>query len=257
MHGGSWARLPACERRWKERADDISRAVSLRSRLWFRAKCRICWNASSTPTRLRSATMPLACSITIRESSATSSCAENARESLIARSWRMPMVAMSAMACTTARSRAVSARAAGREEIERADHLGAQSHRHRRDRCEAALAGVGRESWPPRRASSERVAGDGRMGPVGVEAGPFFDLELDELDEPHLFARTRHVAELSVRVGEHDPGFGDVEELDATFGERLHEVDDVVGVDQGVRQRDERLDQELFAFHAHPFRTVA
>ena len=83
------------------------------------------------------------------------------------------------------------------------------------------------------------------MGGVGVEAGPFFDLEFDELDEPHLFARTRDVAEVSVRVGEHDPGFGDVEELDATFCERLHEVDEVVGVDQGVRQRDERLDQEL------------
>ena len=63
---------------------------------------------------------------------------------------------------------------------------------------------------------------------VRVEAGALSDLQLEELHEPHLFARARHVAQLPVRVGEHDPGFGDVEQLDATLRERLHEVDEVV-----------------------------
>ena len=40
-----------------------------------------------------------------------------------------------------------------------------------------------------------------------------------------------------------EAGFGDVEELDATLRERLHEVDEVVGVDEGVCQCDQRFDQ--------------
>ena len=167
------------------------------------------------------------------------------------------MVAMSAMACATARSWWSSAMLRVGEQVERADHFGAQSHRHCRNRFEASLAGVRRKQWPARLCLLERVAADGRVGAVRVEAGALSDLQLEQLHEPHLFARARHVAQLPVSVGEHDPGFGDVEELDATLRERLHEVDEVVGVDEGVRQRDERLDQKLFAFHADPFRTAA
>ena len=166
-------------------------------------------------------------------------------------------MAMSAMACATARSCWSSAvlwvenRLSAPITSERSRIGTAETD------FEAALARVRREERPARVCVVERVAADRGMGWCKRRSRAFFDLQLEELDEPHLFARARDVSQLSVGVGEHDPGFGDVEKLDATLRERLHEVDEVVGVDEGVRQRDERLDQELFAFHDDPFRTAA
>ena len=53
-----------------------------------------------------------------------------------------------------------------------------------------------------------------------------------------------------VPVGKHDPGLGCVDELDATLRQSMQELDDVVFVDDRVRELDERLQQVLFTGHA-------
>jgi hypothetical protein len=45
-----------------------------------------------------------------------------------------------------------------------------------------------------------------------------------------------------LRVGEHDPGRGHVDQVDAALGQRLEEIDDVVLVDERVGQRYQCLD---------------
>ena len=84
---------------------------------------------------------------------------------------------------------------------------------------------------------------------VGIEARAFFELQLEELDEAHLLAGARDVSQSRFRIRQHDAGGGHIEELDAALRERLHEVDDVVVVDEGVGECDERLGQELLSRH--------
>ena len=52
------------------------------------------------------------------------------------------------------------------------------------------------------------------------------------------------------------PASDDVDELDAAFRESMQELDDVVVVDEGVGELDERCEQLLFSGHARPLLTI-
>ena len=197
--------------------------------------------------------MPLACSITIRDSSAASSCDVTTQRVVQApapagcRSWR----------CRRAPARPAGRRrerfGAGREDVERADHLAAESHRQRRHRREADFLRVGREVRPAcATASAVKRAVHRDAVAVRVEARTLVVLQLEQLDEAHALARRRDVVERAVAVGEHDAGFRRVDELDATRREPVQELDDVVFVDDRVGELDERGEQILFSGHEVP-----
>ena len=150
MHGGSWARLPACERRWKERVDDYfaggfaEEPVVVPGEVPDLLECFV--DADPVPFGddafgLFDHDPGVQCDFELRRERprvVDRALLEDADGRDVGHGLRDGEIALGECG------------AAGREEIERADHLGAQSHRHRRDRFEAALAGVGRESWPPR-----------------------------------------------------------------------------------------------------------
>jgi len=65
-------------------------------------------------------------------------------------------------------------------------------------------------------------------------------LELEELHESHLLTRRREVAQTAGRVGQHDAGLVDVEQLHTPHRQPVQELDDVVVSDEGVCDLDER-----------------
>ena len=132
-----------CRRRWlvRDRPSAPGRAGPV-------ARSRS--KASSTPTPLCCATMPLACSITIRLLSAPWSCSVSVSAREIARSWMMAIVAMSARAWTTLMSSCAERHRVLVEDVQRTDHPVPQPHREGMHRADAGLVGARREGRPPR-----------------------------------------------------------------------------------------------------------
>ena len=129
----------------------------------------------------------------------------------------------------------------GREKVEGTDHFGPESHGQRRHRLDAEFPGVGSKTRPARAHVIGQAAVHRDSSAVCVQARAFVVLKFEELNVAHPFARGRDVVQRPVPVGKHDARFGRVDELDTTFRKPMQELDDVVFVDDRVRELDERL----------------
>ena len=85
----------------------------------------------------------------------------------------------------------------------------------------------------------------GLAGPEAVQAGSLVALQLEQLEQPGGLAGGGHHAQFPARVGQQQPGGGDVEQLDAAAGQHVQEVDDVEIGDHGVGKLDKGLRQQL------------
>ena len=137
------------------------------------------------------------------------------------------------------------------EQVEGADDLGAQPHRHGIGGSEPGFEGDGGEAGPAAVGGGEVLVDDGFAAAIAVQARSFLRLQLEQLDDPHRLAGRRHHPQLAVGGDEHDPGGGDVEDLDATIRQRGQQVDDVEVVDEVVGQLDEGAGEQRFACHGH------
>ena len=80
---------------------------------------------------------------------------------------------------------------------------------------------------------------DGMAAAVAVQAGSFLRLQLEQFDDAHGLVGGCHQSQLAVGGDEHDPGGGDVEDLDAAIRQGGQQVDDVEVVDEVVGELDE------------------
>jgi hypothetical protein len=105
----------------------------------------------------------------------------------------------------------------GAEKVERADDLVAQPHRQGLHGGEAGLSGNGGEPGPA--LLSTQVGGrHGVAGPEAVQAGSLVTLQLEHLKHPGGLAGGGHHAKLPARVGQQQPGGGNVQQLDTAAG---------------------------------------
>jgi hypothetical protein len=181
----------------------------------------------------RSASFPLACSISTRLLSAVCSCSLRTVLRWVVRCCRRLMVATSASAW------------AMRVEAGSKGPGVAQTHGQGLDRAEAAAVGCRDEAWPAVDLAGQ--VGDDHLcaGAEALQAGAFVVLELEELQQAYLFVGGGHDAEFAVAVREQHPGRTGAEHAHAAVGEQAQEVDQVEVGDQVVRQLDEGLGQEL------------
>jgi hypothetical protein len=145
-----------------------------------------------------------------------------------ARAWPMPMPA------------GVEGTRGGAEEVQGADDLLAQPHRQGLHGREPGVAGGGGEPGPAVCLGGEIGDGDGPAGPEAVQAGSLVVLQLEQFQQPGRLAGRGDDAQLAARVGQQQPGGGDVQQLDAAAGQHMHKVDHVEPGDHGVGQLDER-----------------
>jgi hypothetical protein len=129
----------------------------------------------------------------------------------------------------------------GPEQVQGADDLLPQPHRQGLHGGEPGVAGGCGEPWPVTRLGGEIGSGDGLAGPEAVQAGPLVALQLEQLEQPGGLAGGGHHAQFTARVGQQQPGRGDVQQLDAAAGQRVQEVHHVEPGDHGVGKLDERF----------------
>ena len=110
----------------------------------------------------------------------------------------------------------------------------------------------GGEPRPAPGAGAQVLVLDPLAGAVGVQAGPFLGLQLEDLQHPHRFAGRGHQAQLPVGGGEHHAGGGDAEQVHAPVGQAGQQVHHVVVVDQRVGHLYQRSDQGLLSRHRQP-----
>ena len=67
------------------------------------------------------------------------------------------------------------------------------------------------------------------------------DLHLEELESLDVLVGGRHELQPAALVGKEQPDVGGSDELGGAVGDQLQELDDVVLVDQGVRDLDEHV----------------
>jgi hypothetical protein len=134
----------------------------------------------------------------------------------------------------------------GVEEIQGADHVGAQAHGDGVHRREADLGGSDDETRPS--AGGGQVGhGHGPAGPETVHARALVGLQLEQLQQPGPLRRSGHHLQGISLVGQEQPGRGDAEQLYASFGQHVQEVDHVEVIDKRVSHLDEHVGQpDLF-----------
>ena len=85
-----------------------------------------------------------------------------------------------------------------------------------------------------------------RPGAVAVETRSAAGADLQHLQQFDAFTGGGQHVQLAVTVGQHQPGGGRVQQVDAHLDQVLHQFDHVVAGDQGVRQRHQRVDEPGF-----------
>ena len=83
-------------------------------------------------------------------------------------------------------------------------------------------------------------------GGVALDARALVGLQLEELQFAGLLGGGGQQAQLVERVGEQEAGGRDVEQFGAALGELGQQVDDVEVVEQGVDERDDRVQHAGF-----------
>jgi len=78
----------------------------------------------------------------------------------------------------------------------------------------------------------------GLAGSEAVQARALVALQLEQLKQPGGLARGGHHAQFPARVGQQQPGGGDVKQLNAALGQHVQEVNDVEIGDHGVGKLD-------------------
>ena len=131
----------------------------------------------------------------------------------MARACSSPMVATSARAWPTRTVGAVERPRGGPEQVQRADDLIAQPHRQGLHRGEPGAAGGGREPRPAPGFGGQVSRGDGLAGLKAVQARTLVVLQLEQLQQPDGFAGGGHHPQRPARVGQQQPGGGDVQQL--------------------------------------------
>jgi hypothetical protein len=82
---------------------------------------------------------------------------------------------------------------------------------------------------------------------VALQARSLVVLHLQRLDHPRLLVGAGDDAQPATRVGEHQSGRRDIEQLDAAASEVGEQRNHVEVGDQRVRQRDEGIRQAAFS----------
>ena len=128
----------------------------------------------------------------------------------------------------------------------------------RRSRIGSAWTAPNPRSWACSANRGQRLLAASRLGHAhrlpaaeAVEARALVVLELEQLEQADLLARSGHDAELPAGVGEQHPGGGHVQQLGAPRGEQVQELDDVELVHQAVGQLDEGGGETLGVHRPH------
>ena len=90
---------------------------------------------------------------------------------------------------------------------------------------------------------------DGLAAAVTVQARTFLRLQLEQFQDAHGLAGGGHHPQVAVRPGQHEPGGGDIEHVDAAVGQPGQQFDHVEVRHQRVRQLHQRPgEQRLFGY---------
>ena len=181
--------------------------------------------------------------------SADCSCSLSTSLRRIARSCRMPIVATSASAWPRARSSSGSGPGTLPNRFNapiarpRSRSGSAWTERKSPRSCDCR-----HECRPPAGGLGEIGHAHRRRGLEAVEAGTLVALELQQLHDARGLVGRGDRTQLPAGVAQHDAGRVGRQELHAEAGQSIQQVDDVVLIDQGVRQGDERPADGFLAF---------
>ena len=181
--------------------------------------------------------------------SADCSCSLSTSLRRIARSCRMPIVATSASAWPRARSGSGS----GPGTLPNRFNAPIARPRSRSgsawtERKSPRCCDCRHERRPPVGGLGEIGHAHRRRGLEAVQAGALVALQLQQLHDVRGLVGGGDRAQLPAGVAQHDAGRVGRQQLHAEAGQPIQQVDDVVLVDQGVRQGDERPADRLLAF---------
>jgi hypothetical protein len=136
-----------------------------------------------------------------------------------------------------------------REQVEGADDLVAEAHRHGVGHAEADVAGGVGEDRPPVLGRAQIDVRYGLTGGEAVQAGAFVPLQFEQLQQVRRLVGVGDHLQGAALVVEHQAGGVGVDQFDAALGQDLQEVEDVELLDQRVGQLDEHLCQALLPHH--------
>ena len=134
----------------------------------------------------------------------------------------------------------------GAEQAERAQHDAGRAHRDGVHGGEAGVERGGDEPGPPCGRGFQVGDRDGLTGGVALHARALVGLQLEEFQFAGLLGGGGQQAQLVERVGEQKSGGGDVEQLGAALGEFGQQVHHVEVLEQGVDERDDRVQHAGF-----------
>jgi len=127
------------------------------------------------------------------------------------------------------------------EQVQRTDGGGPQSHRNCVHRAEPLLEGSGGELRPPPGLLVQVRNRPGSTGGEALMAGTSLGADLQDFQLFRVVAARCQDVELTFRVDQDQAGGGRVEDVNTDIDEVVHEVGEVVTVDQAVGEGDKRL----------------
>jgi hypothetical protein len=133
------------------------------------------------------------------------------------------------------------------EQVQPADRLLTQPQRQRHDGPETSRKGERREQRPACAVGVEVGADHSRAGADALQARALFGLQLEDLEQPGFLTRGRHDSEAALLVVKQQPGRRDAEQANTGCGQPVKQVDDVVVLDQAVREHHEGPGELLLA----------
>ena len=136
------------------------------------------------------------------------------------------------------------------EQVQPADRLLAQPQRQRHDGPETSRDGERREQRPADAVGVEVGADHDRAGADALQTRSLIVLQLEDLKQPGFLARGRDDGEMTLVV-EQQPGRRDAKQANAGCGQPVKQVDDVVVLDETVREQHEGPGEFLLAVADH------
>ena len=133
------------------------------------------------------------------------------------------------------------------EQVQPADRLIAQPHRQRHDGPETRREGGRREQRPACVVGLEVGADHRRASANALQARSLVVLHLEDLEQPGFLTRGRDEGEAALLVVKQQPGRGNVKQANTGSGQPVKQVDDVVVLDEAVREHHEGPGEFLLA----------
>jgi len=133
------------------------------------------------------------------------------------------------------------------EQVQPADRLLAQPHGQRHDGPETSRDGVRREQRPASEVGLEVGADHGRAGADALQTRSLVVLQLEDLQQPGFLTRGRDHGEVALLVVKQQASRCDAQQANAGCGQPVKQVDDVVVLDEAVREHHEGPGEFLLA----------